>query len=140
MKKESVLKEAITKCMPETDERPREAPSCALQARELSTFVDPIIAGVLDALKPVLTEEIQKAVSAALKTSREPVAFTTPGLTYKPLYKMEELCELFKVTKPTIYDWIKRGQLKPHKIRSRVYFLWEQVEKLIKGEQELVSR
>lgn len=133
MKKESVLNEAITMCIPEIDERPCEAASCVVQERELSRFVDAIIAGVLETLKPALTEEIQKAVSAALKTNREPVTFTTPGLTYKPLYKMEELCELFKVTKPTIYDWIKRGQLKPHKIRSRVYFLWEDVERLING-------
>ena len=32
----------------------------------------------------------------------------TPGLTEKPLYKMQEIRSLFKVTKPTIYDWIKR--------------------------------
>lgn len=46
----------------------------------------------------------------------------TPGLTEKPLYKIQEICSLFKVTKPTIYDWIKHGKLKRVKIRSRVYF------------------
>jgi hypothetical protein len=30
----------------------------------------------------------------------------TPGLTEKPLYKIQEICSIFKVTKPTIYDWI----------------------------------
>ncbi len=30
----------------------------------------------------------------------------TPGLTEKPLCKIQEVCCLFKVTKPTIYDWI----------------------------------
>ena len=34
----------------------------------------------------------------------------TPGLTEKPLFKMQEICTLFKVTKPTIYDWIKHGK------------------------------
>ncbi len=34
----------------------------------------------------------------------------TPGLTEKPLYKIQEICTLFKVTKPTIYDWIKHGK------------------------------
>lgn len=57
--------------------------------------------------------------------------YETPGLTYKPLYKITELCTLFQVTKPTIYDWIKHGKLKPVKIRSRVYFLWQDVQQLL---------
>lgn len=36
---------------------------------------------------------------------------------------MAEVCVIFQVSKPTIYDWIKNGKLKPYKIRSRVYFL-----------------
>ena len=61
------------------------------------------------------------------------VVFETPGLTYKPLFKMQEVCSLFGVTRPTIYDWVKHGKLRPYKIRSRVYFLWEDVERLVKG-------
>ena len=55
----------------------------------------------------------------------------TPGLTEKPLYKIQEICSLFKVTKPTIYDWIKHGKLKRIKIRSRVYFLGSDIQDLI---------
>lgn len=33
----------------------------------------------------------------------------TPGLTEKPLYKMHEVCSLFKVTKPTIYVFRQKG-------------------------------
>ena len=44
----------------------------------------------------------------------------TPGMTYKPLYKMTEVCAVLRVTKPTIYDWVKHGKLQPYKIRSRV--------------------
>src|ERR1700733_9918058 len=58
--------------------------------------------------------------------------YETPGLTYKPLYKMNELCDIFKVTRPTIYEWIKLGKLKPYKIRSRLYFLWNDIELLLK--------
>jgi len=57
--------------------------------------------------------------------------FETPGLTYKPLYKIAEVCQIFHITKPTIYDWVKHGKLKPFKIRSRVYFLWQDLEKLM---------
>ena len=57
----------------------------------------------------------------------------TPGLTEKPLFKMQELCSLFKVTKPTIYDWIKHGKLKRVKIRSRVYFLGSDIKQLMQS-------
>ncbi len=55
------------------------------------------------------------------------------GLTEKPLYKMQEICSLFKVTKPTIYDWIKHGKLKTVKIRSRVYFLGSDIRQLLQA-------
>ena len=57
----------------------------------------------------------------------------TPGLTEKPLYKMQEICSLFKVTKPTTYDWIKHGKLKRVKIRSRVYFLGSDIKQLMQA-------
>ena len=60
--------------------------------------------------------------------------FETPGMTYKPLYKIAEVCALFHVTKPTIYNWIKHGKLKPYKIRSRVYFLWQDIQQLLNPE------
>jgi excisionase family DNA binding protein len=57
----------------------------------------------------------------------------TPGLTEKPLYKIQEICSLFNITKPTIYDWIKHGKLKRVKIRSRVYFLGSDIRQLMQA-------
>ncbi|HUZ57792.1 MAG TPA: helix-turn-helix domain-containing protein [Hanamia sp.] len=57
----------------------------------------------------------------------------TPGLIEKPLFKMQEICSLFKITKPTIYDWIKHGKLKKVKIRSRVYFLGSDIRQLMQA-------
>jgi len=65
------------------------------------------------------------------KRKSSAATFDTPGLTYKPLFKISEVCSLFQVTKPTIYDWVKHGKLKPLKIRSRVYFLWQDIETLL---------
>jgi predicted DNA-binding transcriptional regulator AlpA len=42
-----------------------------------------------------------------------------------------KVCQLFQVTKPTIYDWIKHGKLKPYKIRTRVYFLLNDIPQLL---------
>lgn len=63
-------------------------------------------------------------------------SYVTPGLTQKPLYKIAEICAMLQVTKPTIYDWIRHGKLKPYKIRSRVYFLWNDIQRLLHPDQE----
>ncbi len=80
-------------------------------------------------MQQMIREEVSKATTNLSKNQSN--IYETPGLTYKPLYKMQEVCSLFKVTKPTIYDWIKHGKLKPHKIRSRVYFLWNDLQGLL---------
>jgi hypothetical protein len=80
-------------------------------------------------MRQIIQEEIRELGN---KQKQVPVnTFQTPGLDYKPLYKIAEVCLLFHVTKPTIYDWIKHGKLKPFKIRSRVYFLWDDIRQLI---------
>ena len=82
-------------------------------------------------IRQVIREEIlnaQKQIPAS-------VSYETPGMTYKPLYKIAEVCAIFHITKPTIYNWIKHGKLKPFKIRSRVYFLWQDIQKLIEPAQ-----
>jgi excisionase family DNA binding protein len=81
-------------------------------------------------MQQMIREEVSRATA---NQQAKPISYDTPGLTYKPLYKMNEICSLFKVTKPTIYDWIKHGKLKPHKIRSRVYFLYNDLQGLLQN-------
>jgi excisionase family DNA binding protein len=84
-------------------------------------------------------ESIRKVVREEMisvsKTKPEPALYETPGLTYKPLYKIAEVCSIFHITKPTVYDWIRHGKLKPFKIRSRVYFLWQDIDQLLRPRQ-----
>lgn len=51
----------------------------------------------------------------------------------QPLLKVSEVCQIFKVSKPTVYDWLKQGKLKSIKIESRRYFRWQDIEELIKN-------
>ncbi|WP_008582855.1 helix-turn-helix domain-containing protein [Niabella soli] len=78
-------------------------------------------------LRVLIREEVEQLE----KRPPPATSYNTTGLTYKPLYKIGEVCQLFQVTKPTIYDWIKHGKLKPYKIRSRVYFLWNDIQQLL---------
>jgi excisionase family DNA binding protein len=75
----------------------------------------------------IVREEISRIESPA---PAEPL-YETPGLESKPLYKIAEVCRLFQVSKPTIYEWMRHGKLKPLKIRSRVFFLWQDIQKLL---------
>jgi excisionase family DNA binding protein len=83
-------------------------------------------------------EQMRKIIREEIKdmeaSKANEVTFETPGMTYKPLYKIKEVCALLGVTRPTIYDWVKHGKLKPYKIRSRVYFLWDDIQNLLHPE------
>lgn len=79
---------------------------------------------------------IREEVTQLEKQRPESLSYQTSGMTYKPLYKIAEVCALFNVTKPTIYDWIRHGKLKPFKIRSWVFFLWQDIQQLIQPDNE----
>ncbi len=79
-------------------------------------------------IRGIIREEVQKN-NAGQVTSV--TLMETPGLSEKPLYNMQEVCRLFRITKPTIYEWIKHGKLRPVKIRSRVYFLGSEIKQLM---------
>ena len=83
-----------------------------------------------------IREIIREEVNNAEKLRPVSPTYDTPGLTYKPLYKITEVCAMFHVTKPTIYDWIRHGKLKSYKIRSRVYFLWNDIRHLLHPKME----
>lgn len=82
-------------------------------------------------------EHMQQIIRIEIKAlekvnSKAPVQEPT-STNYKPLYKMNDVCSIFKVTRPTIYEWIRNGKLKPFKIQSRVYFLSNDINKLLSG-------
>ncbi|MBE7170035.1 MAG: helix-turn-helix domain-containing protein [Williamsia sp.] len=80
-------------------------------------------------IRQIVREELELVkIQSPMSSSSE-----THGMSNKPLYKISEVCELFRVTKPTIYDWMRHGKLKPLKIRSRVYFLSQDIQKLMQS-------
>lgn len=81
-----------------------------------------------DQIRLIIRQELTKLENTS---SQGKNAVPVQGLTYKPLYKMGELCQLFGVTRQTIYDWIKHGKLKPYKVRSRIYFLHNDIIQLL---------
>ncbi len=61
----------------------------------------------------------------------QPVTEQSPGFVQQPLLKIEEVKKMFRVSHQTIHDWCNHGKLRKIKIRSRVYFLTEEIQELI---------
>ena len=80
-----------------------------------------------------MIEEVveQKNTSNSNRLAESPVK--------KTLLKATEICELFQVSKPTVYEWMKQGKLQSVKIRSRRYFLSQDVENLIQSSHSLFT-
>jgi excisionase family DNA binding protein len=89
-------------------------------------------------LFPVTPMEFWKQMRALLEEvvdakSTNPIS--DAPLTYLPektLLKITEVCALFQVSKPTVYEWLKQDRLKSFKVRSRRYFLRSDIEAIIK--------
>jgi predicted DNA-binding transcriptional regulator AlpA len=69
-------------------------------------------------VRQIIKDEISR--SAKLANGEEGVV---PPFGSQSLYKIKDLCKIFSVSKPTIYEWIRMGKLKPKRIKRRVFFL-----------------
>ena len=62
-----------------------------------------------------------------------------PNNKHPRLLRAHEVCSIFQISKPTLYDWMKQGKLESIKIQSRRFFKWEDIDKLIeRGRQTLI--
>ena len=70
---------------------------------------------------------IKEDVSLSQKGKAVNLFTEAPGLTEKPLYRINELCAIFNISRTTIYDWVKHGKLKKVKVWSRVCFIFVRI-------------
>jgi excisionase family DNA binding protein len=54
-----------------------------------------------------------------------------PHLPQKALLKAADVCRIFQVSRPTLYEWLKQNKLKSFKIKSRRYFSRADIEAVI---------
>jgi excisionase family DNA binding protein len=80
-----------------------------------------------------LSEVMDRILTEKLNQGSRPA--TPPGMTARPLLTIKEVCDLFQITKPTIYEWARHGKLKPYKVRARVYFLMSDIEAALKASE-----
>ena len=75
-----------------------------------------------------MMEEVVEEKLAASKIPNLPPSH----LPEKALLKATEVCQIFQVSKPTLYEWMKQDKLKSFKIKSRRYFSRADIEAVIK--------
>lgn len=83
----------------------------------------------------VVVSEVVDAKLATLQTE-SPSGQDIPERT---LLKATEVCEIFRVSKPTLYAWIRQDKLRSFKIRSRRYFSRADIEQVIRQTQPSVN-
>lgn len=72
---------------------------------------------------------MEKVVEAKFKTAPAPIPSSL--IPEKALLKATEVCAIFQVSKPTLYEWMKQNKLSSFKIQSRRYFSRADIEALI---------
>ena len=65
---------------------------------------------------------------------------TNPHLPEKALLKATDVCKIFQVSRPTLYEWMKQKKLKSFKIKSRRYFSRTDIEAVINGKDVNITR
>ena len=89
-------------------------------------------------LFPITPSEYWKQIKIIIenviaeKLSQQKTSPPTPHLP-KALLKASDVCEIFQISKPTLYEWLKQKKLKSFKIHSRRYFTQADIDDLIAG-------
>jgi|SRR5664279_1248463 len=90
-------------------------------------------------LFPITPSEFWKQIRIIIeqvisdKLSQQKISPTNPHLPEKALLKASDVCAIFQVSKPTLYEWLKQKKLKSFKIKSRRYFSREDIDAVIRG-------
>lgn len=90
-------------------------------------------------LFPITPSEFWKQIKMIIenviaeKLSQQKVSQPNTHLPEKVLLKVSDVCEIFQISKPTLYEWLKQEKLKSFKIHSRRYFNRADIDDLIAG-------
>ncbi len=90
-------------------------------------------------LFPITPSEFWKQIRTTIeevvseKLNEQNLSQTSSHLPEKALLKASDVCKIFQVSKPTLYEWLKQDKLKSFKIKSRRYFSRADIDAVISG-------
>jgi len=96
-------------------------------------------------LFPIAPSEFWKQIKIIIekvlaeRLTQQKISPPNNHLPEKTLLNPSDVCEIFQVSKPTLYEWLKQKKLKSFKVMSRRYFLRAEIEALINGGEKLLT-
>jgi excisionase family DNA binding protein len=97
-------------------------------------------------LFPITPTEFWKQIRITIdevvseKLSQQLPLPTNSHLPEKALLKATDVCEIFQVSRPTLYEWLKQNKLKSFKIKSRRYFSRTDIEDVIRQQDKPITQ
>jgi predicted DNA-binding transcriptional regulator AlpA len=84
-------------------------------------------------------KQIRSTIEEVVKANNNQAAVPPPTdhLPEKALLKASDVCAVFQVSKPTLYEWLRQNKLKSFKIKSRRYFLRTDIEAMIRNHEDV---
>ncbi len=88
-------------------------------------------------LFPMAPSEFWKQIRTTIeevvteKLTQENISKNSSLLPEKALLKASDVCEIFQVSKPTLYEWLKQKKIKSFKVKSRRCFNRADIDALI---------
>jgi predicted DNA-binding transcriptional regulator AlpA len=85
-------------------------------------------------------KQIKTTIEEVVKATNQTATQTpTDHLPEKALLKLSDVCTIFQVSKPTLYEWLRQNKLKSFKIKSRRYFLRTDIEAMIRSHENAIT-
>jgi excisionase family DNA binding protein len=97
-------------------------------------------------LFPITPSEFWKQIRITIeevvseKLNEQKISPSNSLLPEKALLKASDVCAIFQVSKPTLYEWLKQKKLKSFKIKSRRYFSREDIDAIIRGNDGSITQ
>ena len=84
-------------------------------------------------------KQIKTTIEEVVKANINQATIQPPPshLPEKALLKASDVCAVFQVSKPTLYQWLRQDKLKSFKIKSRRYFLRTDIESMIRSQEDV---
>jgi hypothetical protein len=83
-------------------------------------------ADFLEHLRQIVRTELQQA-----QTVSKPQTYAVEGMTKPPILKAHDVCRLLSISRQTLHMWTSHGIIKAYKVKSRLFYLASDVEKLV---------
>ena len=102
-------------------------------ATELETFLMTEFPMMVPMTQSEFWDKMQSIVEKVVEAKLSTATSSNPTLIpEKALLKASEVCTIFQISKPTLYEWLKQNRIASFKIQSRRYFSRQDSEAMIR--------